>query len=121
MQVSLQSRVSVALTLFAASVGAALAQQDAGQILRQIEPPSQPTSRPPAELIEQGLVPRKEISDVPDLKVDVTAFRLIGAPEEERAAIMARLASSIGPDKSFQDILDATRLVRSYLDRKSVV
>jgi hemolysin activation/secretion protein len=64
------------------------------------------------------LVPRKEISDVPDLKVDVTAFRLIGAPEEERAAIMARLASSIGPDKSFQDILDATRRVRSYLNTR---
>ncbi|WP_298618626.1 ShlB/FhaC/HecB family hemolysin secretion/activation protein [uncultured Zoogloea sp.] len=118
MQDSFQSRVSVVLTFFTASVGSALAQQDAGQILRQIEPPSQPTSRPPAELIDQRLVPRKEISDVPDLKVDVTAFRLIGAPEEERTAIMALLASAIGPNKSFQDILDAASLVRSHLNAR---
>ena len=111
--------LSMALPFLVIHSAPARAQQDAGQILRQIEQAPQPAPRPPdTEVIDQRPVPRREISDVPDLKVDIVGFMLSGVPEDERAAIMARLEPTKGPDKTFQDILDAAGLVRSHLNAR---
>ena len=96
--------------------GGALAQQDAGQILRQIEGTPVPPKLQDAPVIDQRPALRREISDVPDLVVDITAFRLVGVPEAEQPAILDKLAERRGAGKSFQDILDAAGVVRAHLN-----
>lgn len=108
--------LSMAFLLVLASMGSALAQQDAGQILRQIEGTPSPPRLPDAQLIDQRPALRKEISDVPDLKLEITGFTVSGVPNEERAVILEKLALGKGPDKTFQDILDAAGVVRSHLN-----
>ena len=71
---------------------------------------------PEAQVIDQRPALRKEISDVPDLKIEITDFAVSGVPDEERAAIQAKLTPMRGPDRSFQDILDAAGVVRSHLN-----
>jgi len=96
----------------------ALAQQDAGQILRQIERERQAEPRPQdTEVIDRPAL-RREISDVPELRIAITGFTLSGVPDDERAAIMRELEAARGPDKGFQDILDAAGVVRSHLNAR---
>lgn len=120
LEISFKFRISaLAVVLCVTPCGFAWAQQDAGQILRQLEAPSQPLQRKPdAEVIEKAPEQRKEISDAPDLKVDVVGFRLSGVPASESPAILAKLAPATGAGKTFQDILDAAGLVRSYLNER---
>jgi hemolysin activation/secretion protein len=100
----------------AALPGGAFAQQDAGQILRQIEGTPAPPKLQDAPVIDQRPALRREISDVPDLVVDITAFRLVGVPEAEQPAILDKLVERRGAGKTFQDILDAAGLVRAHLN-----
>ncbi|MBL8435914.1 MAG: ShlB/FhaC/HecB family hemolysin secretion/activation protein, partial [Zoogloea sp.] len=94
----------------------ALAQQDAGQILRQLEGTPAPPLLQDAPVIDQRPALRREISDVPDLVVDISAFRLVGVPEAEQPAILGKLAGRRGAGRSFQDILDAAGVVRAHLN-----
>ena len=108
--------LSMAFPLLLAATDSALGQQDAGQILRQIEGTPSAPRLPEAQVIDQRPALRKEISDVPDLKIEITDFAVSGVPDEERAAIQAKLTPMRGPDRSFQDILDAAGVVRSHLN-----
>lgn len=96
----------------------AYAQTDAGQILRQIQgAPTQPRL-PEAEMSSQLPPFKPELSDVPDLKMDIRGFSLSGVPGEEQAAITAQLERFIGKEKTFQDLLDAAATVRSHLNAR---
>ena len=111
-----QASWPVVLLCCAALPGGAFAQQDAGQILRQIEGTPAPPKLQDAPVIDQRPALRREISDVPDLVVDISAFRLVGVPEAEQPAILGKLAGRRGAGRSFQDILDAAGVVRAHLN-----
>jgi hemolysin activation/secretion protein len=113
-----RAAVLVFLPFCLMGAGSVLAQQDAGQILRQLEDKPPAPTRPDVRLIDQRPPLRKEISDIPDLVVDIKAFSITGVPDEEKAAILDALAPVIGSGKTFQDILDAAGLVRSHLNAR---
>lgn len=94
------------------------AQVDAGAILRDVQG-ARAIPRPKDVEVNDQLPPtRRELSDVPDLQMEITGFTISGVPEAEGEAIREKLAPFIGPDKTFQDLLDATALVKSYLNSR---
>ena len=94
----------------------AYAHVDAGSILRDVQgTPTLPKLRD-AEMGEQAPLPRRELSDVADLRLDIKGFTISGVPEPEIAAIREKLAPFIGPDKTFQDLLDAAALVKGHVN-----
>ncbi len=94
------------------------AQQDAGQILRQIQGAPTAPKLPEAEMSSQLPAFKAELSDVPDLKMHIRGFTLTGLPPEERSAIDEQLARFLGADKTFQDLLDAAATVKSHLNAR---
>ncbi|MDS4014055.1 MAG: ShlB/FhaC/HecB family hemolysin secretion/activation protein [Candidatus Accumulibacter sp.] len=106
------------VALFACALTAAHAQQDAGQILRQIQGAPTAPKLPEAEMNNQLPAFRPELSDVPELKMDIRGFTLSGVPDDERAAILDQLKRFIGEEKTFQDLLDAAATVKSHLNAR---
>ncbi len=107
-----------AVTVFAAALPLARAQQDAGQILRQIQGPPLPPNLPVPDVDNQLPAYKPELADVPDLKMDIRGFTLSGVPAEEMAPIIDQLARFTGGEKTFQDLLDAAATVKAYLNAR---
>ncbi len=92
------------------------AQQDAGQILRQLQESTPSLKRPDKEVIDRTPILRPEVSDLPDLRMEVKGFQISGMPEEDAAAVQQELQRFIGPEKTFQDLLEAAALVKRHLN-----
>lgn len=85
----------------------------AGEILQTVPPA---VVRPDSGLsIDDRFSKDRAISDVEGMRLDIKGFRLLGltvaAPEEMSEA----LAPFVGPDKRFQDLLDAAAAVKREL------
>lgn len=95
---------------------AAHAQVDAGGLLRDIQGTPGLPKLDDAETGSELPLPKREISDVPELRLDVAGFEIVGVSDDEAAALRARLASFTGKDRSFQDLLDAAGVVKNHFN-----
>lgn len=85
----------------------------AGEVLQTLPPAvARPDSGPS---IDDRFSKDRAIADVEGMRLDIKGFRILGltvaAPEEMREA----LAPFVGPDKRFQDLLDAAAAVKREL------
>lgn len=94
----------------------AYAQVDAGGLLREVQgTPGLP--RPDDAAIGSPLpTPQREITDVPELRIDVTGFEIVGVTDDEAAALRVKLTPFTGKDRSFQDLLDAAGVVKNHFN-----
>lgn len=95
---------------------AAHAQVDAGGLLRDIQGTPGLPKLDDAETGSELPLPKREISDVPELRLDVAGFEIAGVSDDEAAALRAKLASFTGKDRSFQDLLDAAGVVKNHFN-----
>jgi hemolysin activation/secretion protein len=104
----------VALLLHAS---AALAQNPPspgpGEILQTVPPG---TVRPDAgPAIDDRFSRGRAISDVEGMRLEIKGFRLVGLTIASEAEVKDVLAPFIGPDKRFQDLLDASAALKREL------
>lgn len=102
----------VALLLHA---GAALAQNvpGPGEILQTVPPA---TVRPDAgPAIDDRFSRGRAISDVEGMRLEIKGFRIVGLTVASEAEVKDVLAPFIGPDKRFQDLLDASAALKREL------
>jgi hemolysin activation/secretion protein len=97
------------------SGGAAFGQTtpDAGSLLQTLPPPvSRPEIVPD---IDDRFSKSRAIADVEGMRLEVKGFRIVGLTVATEADLGNALAPFIGPDKRFQDLLDAAAAVRREL------
>ena len=106
-------RLGVAALLLHA--GAALAQNvpSSGEILQTVPPA---TVRPDAgPNIDDRFSRGRAISDVEGMRLEIKGFRIVGLTVASEAEVKDVLAPFIGPDKRFQDLLDASAALKREL------
>jgi hemolysin activation/secretion protein len=97
------------------SGGAAFGQTtpDAGSLLQTLPPPvSRPEIVPD---IDDRFSKSRAIADVEGMRLEVKGFRIVGLTVATEADLGNALAPFIGPDKRFQDLLDASAAVKREL------
>jgi hemolysin activation/secretion protein len=97
------------------SCGAAFGQTtpDAGSLLQTLPPPvSRPEIVPD---IDDRFSKSRAIADVEGMRLEVKGFRIVGLTVATEADLGNALAPFIGPDKRFQDLLDASAAVKREL------
>ena len=97
------------------SVGTAFGQAtpEAGSLLQTVPPPaSRPETVPD---IDDRFSRQRAIADVEGMRLEVKGFRIVGLTVATEADMSAALAPFVGPDKRFQDLLDAAAAVRREL------
>lgn len=97
------------------SGGAAFGQTtpDAGSLLQTLPPPvSRPEIVPD---IDDRFSKSRAIADVEGMRLEVKGFRIVGLTVATEADLGNALAPFVGPDKRFQDLLDASAAVKREL------
>ena len=95
--------------------GAVLAQNapGSGEILQTVPPA---TVRPDVgPRIDDSFSRGRAISDVEGMRLEIKGFRLVGLTVASEAEVADVLAPFIGPDKRFQDLLDASAALKREL------
>lgn len=96
-----------------AAVGQTPARPGAGEILQTVPPA---VSRPDSGLrIDDNLSRTMAISDVENMRVEIKGFRITGMTVVAEDEMLEVLAPFKGPDKRFQDLLDASAAVKREL------
>lgn len=120
------ARCVVAITsIFAATVSFAQVQapdpraQKAAGSLPQSVPVTKPVEQSQSiELIEQKLQGAKAMTDVEGLMIEVKDIRITGLTVISPNILMPAVRQFIGPDKKFQDLLDAAGAIKRELARR---
>lgn len=102
----------IAVLAFAATASVAQAQ-DAGTLLK-----SMPAETPKLETdvsIEQRLQGTKAITDVEGMKLEIKEIKITGLTVVSPEEIKPVISQFIGPDKNFQDLLDAAGAIKREL------
>jgi hemolysin activation/secretion protein len=94
--------------------GTALGQTTpgAGEILQTIPPA---VTRPDAGLIIDKALSLRAVADVEGMRLDIEGFRIAGLTVAAEAEMTEVVAPFIGPNKRFQDLLDAAAAVKQAL------
>lgn len=94
--------------------GAAMGQTTpgAGDILQTIPPA---VTRPDTGLAIDNALSRRGIADVEGMRLDIEGFRIAGLTVMPEAELKEALAPFVGPNKRFQDLLDAAAAVKQAL------
>lgn len=88
-------------------------QPDAGTVLQTVPPATiRPDSGPS---IENKVSRPRAVADVEGLRLEIKSFRILGLTVASPDEMAADLASFIGPDKRFQDLLDAAAAIKRNL------
>lgn len=104
---------SSALLLLSLGHAFAQAAPDAGSLLQTLPPPvSRPETAP--DIVDRFSKPRA-IADVEGMRLEVKGFRIVGLTVAAEADMANALAPFVGPDKRFQDLLDAAAAVKREL------
>lgn len=118
-------RISRAMFRFAAGLsciaaGGAIAQgvtpPAAGGVLQTVPPP--PIRPAPSLIMEEKLRQPRPVGDVEGLRIEIRSFRISGLTLIAEAEVQEALAAYRGPDKKFQDLLDAAAAVKKLLAGK---
>jgi hemolysin activation/secretion protein len=89
------------------------ATPDPGSLLQTLPPPvSRPETVPD---IDDRFSKSRAIADVEGMRLEVKGFRIVGLTVAAEADLGNALAPFIGPDKRFQDLLDASAAVKREL------
>lgn len=84
-----------------------------GTILQTVPPP---VSRPDSGVTIEDRVSRpRAIADIEGLRIEIKGFRILGLTVASPDAFADDLAAFIGPDKRFQDLLDAAAAIKRNL------
>ena len=111
---------------FTLRLGVAALLLHAGAVLAQNAPPPGPgeilQTVPPATVrpdagpnIDDRFSRGRAISDVEGMRLEIKGFRIVGLTVASEAEVKDVLAPFIGPDKRFQDLLDASAALKREL------
>lgn len=89
---------------------------DAGSLLQTV--PTSPARPGTMPTIEDRIRTARPIADIEGLKVEIKRFELLGLTVIAEAAAQAVLEPYLGPDKKFQDLLDAAAALKKLLAGK---
>lgn len=90
------------------------ATPDAGTILQTVpSPAARPDSGPSIE--NKTAKPPRAISDVEGMRLEIKGYRVVGLTVMSPDDFVDEFASFVGPDKRFQDLLDAAAAVKRVL------
>jgi hemolysin activation/secretion protein len=87
-----------------------------GDVLKTIQPPKLPVLSDP--LVDQSSVKARAIADVEGMKLEIRRFKTVGMTVMEDAELKRLLAPFIGPNKRFQELLDAAAAVKRELAQR---
>lgn len=93
--------------------GAHAQTPDAGSLLQTI--PSAPARPATDPTMEDRLQKARPIADIEGLQVEIKTFRLTGITVIPEAEAQVVVAPFLGPDKKFQDLLDAAAALKKLL------
>lgn len=84
-----------------------------GTILQTVPPP---VSRPETDLTIENRVSRpRAIADIEGLRIEIKGFRILGLTVVSPDVFAEDLAAFVGPEKRFQDLLDAAAAIKRNL------
>ena len=96
----------------------ARAQTAAGSLLQSVPAAAPIEQSQSIELIEQRLQNTKAMTDVEGLKLEVKNIKISGLTVIPPSELMPVVKQFIGPDKKFQDLLDAAGAIKRELARR---
>lgn len=104
---------SIALLWFGSAGAFGQAAPGAGEILQTVPPAAvRPDSGPS---IDDRFSKARAIADVEGMQLEIKGFRIVGLTVLPEAEMTEALAPFIGPNKRFQDLLDAAAAVKREL------
>ena len=106
-------QVSIALLCLGSAAAFGQAAPGAGEILQTVPPATvRPDSGPS---IDDRFSKPRAIADVEGMQLEIKGFRIVGLTVVPEAEMTQVLAPFIGPNKRFQDLLDAAAAVKREL------
>ena len=88
----------------------------AGDVLKSL--PAEATRPDSGPRVDDNTDKRRAISDVEGMKLDITGFRLTGMTVMSESVAIAALQPFVGPNKRFQDLLDAAAVIKRELAQR---
>ncbi|MDP1609879.1 MAG: ShlB/FhaC/HecB family hemolysin secretion/activation protein [Sulfuritalea sp.] len=106
-------RLLIVLLCLNSATAFAQAAPGAGEILQTVPPAVvRPDSGPS---IDDSLSKSKAVADVEGMQLEINGFRVTGLTVASEAEMTGALAAFVGPNKRFQDLLDAAAAVKREL------
>lgn len=106
----------VAALLLGLGIAQAQTLPGAGDVLKAMPAP---VSKPDSALqIGGGAATARSVADVEGMKLEIKGFRTVGMTVMTDAELAAAFAPFIGPDKRFQELLDAAAAVKRELAQR---
>ena len=107
---------SVVVVLLGIGTAQAQTLPSAGDVLKSMPVPA---SKPDAGLqIGGGAATARSVTDVEGMKLEIKGFRTLGMTVMTDAELAAAFAPFIGPNKRFQELLDAAAAVKRELAQR---
>ncbi|MFH1869829.1 MAG: ShlB/FhaC/HecB family hemolysin secretion/activation protein [Pseudomonadota bacterium] len=106
-------QISIALLWLGSAAAFGQTPPGAGEVLQTVPPAAvRPDSGPS---IDDRFSKARAIADVEGMQLEIKGFRIVGLTVVPEAEMAQALAPFIGPNKRFQDLLDAAAAVRREL------